>query len=89
MPLELTFPVTVDPTIQAVDRSNRIVPGRVVSVFLQRTLESPTTGRTDVPSALARGTVLFVNATGQAVTVPTGTSVSTRLSAELAGLRSW
>lgn len=76
-PIELSFPVTIDLTAEGIDYGDGAIPGRTVTTPVQGTLEMATSGRRDVPAAPARGTVLFVNLTGEPTTVPSGTFVST------------
>lgn len=77
VPLDITFQVTVDPTAREIDFGEGIVPAQVIRQDVQGTFEMATSGRQDVPVELSQGDVLLINVTGQAVTVPTDTVVST------------
>lgn len=77
LPLEQTLTVTVDSTAQSIDYSTLTVPGELLTLPIQTTQQIPTTGRRDVPSAHARGAILFINVTGEPVNVPSGTIVYT------------
>jgi hypothetical protein len=76
-PLQVQFDLTVDLTARESNADQRVIPGEFVRQDVQGTFEIPTTGRRDVPSAVATGTVTFINITGQAITIPAGTIVST------------
>jgi hypothetical protein len=76
-PLTVPFELTVDLTARESNADERVIPGEFIRQDVQGTFEIPTTGRRDVPSAIATGTVTFINITGQGVTIPSGTIVST------------
>ncbi len=76
-PIELSLPVTIDPTVEGIDYDDLVIPGETVTTPVQGTMETATSGRRDVPTTPARGTILFANVTGQPVSIPAGTIVST------------
>lgn len=67
--------VTADPVIQIVQGAN--IPARLVRVEVEASGRTPTTGLRDVPSARARGTVVFTSLDGTATSIPAGTGVRT------------
>lgn len=75
--LTTTFTITADPALTAVDFANRAIPARQIAVTQAWRASVETTGSIEVPSASARGQVVFVNQLDQPVTVPAGTRVST------------
>ncbi|MGH2543342.1 MAG: baseplate J/gp47 family protein, partial [Ardenticatenaceae bacterium] len=77
IPFQATFPATVDPAAQELDIFNVIVPGQAVSLPVQGVQEIATSGHRDVPAGKAMGEVLFLNVTGQPVTIPPDTLVAT------------
>ncbi len=77
LPLHIEQTIVADPNVDAVNYAQYLVPGRILSVTTAWEAETQTTGSTDVPEAPARGMVVFVNQVAQAVTIPTGTRVST------------
>ncbi len=76
-PLDLAFPVIVDPGAQELNIFEGIIPADILSQAVQGTEELATTGRSAVPATAATGEVLFLNITGQPITLPEGTIVST------------
>lgn len=74
---DITVPITIDATAQEINFANMIIPGTLITQDVQGTREMPTSGHQDVPAELAKGSVLFINATGQAVNIPAHTIVST------------
>jgi len=74
---KITVPMTVDPTAQEINFGKTIIPGTLITQDVQGTREMPTSGHQDVPVELAKGSVLFINATGQPVNIPTNTILST------------
>lgn len=76
-PLSLILPVVADPELEAPEFEAGKVPAQVTSVLLEATGQTLASGRKDVPDARATGTVLFVNLTGQEISLPAGTIVST------------
>lgn len=77
MPLRVTREVLVDPALEEVDDDRAAMPGRLLTVTQSWQTEVETTGTVEVPSATARGRVVFVNELAQEVPVPAGTRVST------------
>ena len=74
---EIIVPITIDSTAQEISFGYFIIPGQVISQDVQGTREMPTSGHKDVPAEFAKGTVLFINVTGQSVKIPSNTIVST------------
>jgi hypothetical protein len=77
MPLTLNLTVQASPTVNTVDFDGGVVPARLVETNLEGTGQLATSGRKDVPDALATGTIVFTNKLGQAITIPAGTVVRT------------
>jgi hypothetical protein len=67
--------VTADPVIQSVEGA--LIPARLVRVEVEASGRTPTTGLRDVPSAPARGSVVFTSLDGTATSIPAGTGVRT------------
>jgi hypothetical protein len=76
-PLQVTKQIVADPQLESVNVSGASVPARRLTFTEAWQAEVATTGSIAVPDAPARGSVVFVNALDQPVTVPTGTRVST------------
>ncbi|HEX6385871.1 MAG TPA: baseplate J/gp47 family protein, partial [Anaerolineae bacterium] len=76
-PLRVTAVVVADPALEAVDYRRAAVPGRLLVVTHAWQAEVETTGAVEVPSAPARGSVVFVNQQAEEIAVPAGTQVST------------
>ena len=76
VPLETTVEIVADPSLTIVDVAGRRMPARRLDVTLDRELRAPTSARTDVPDAPARGTVVFVNQSEAEVVIPAGSIVS-------------
>ena len=77
MPISVTQEILVDPFIETVDYGRFAVPGRVLQVEQSWQTDVETSGVIEVPSASARGKVVFANRLEEEVTVPAGTRVST------------
>lgn len=75
--LETTADITVNPQIQSVDVENRLIPAITLSVQIEDSGTIETTGAEALEDAPATGSVVFINQTGQAVTIPPGTTVTT------------
>ena len=73
--LRTTVAVTADPVIQTVEGAN--IPARLVRVEVEAAGRTPTTGLREVPSAPARGSVVFTSLDGTATVIPAGTGVRT------------
>lgn len=76
-PIMVTQQILVDPYIETVDYVGRAVPGRILQVDQSWQTDVETSGVIEVPSASARGKVLFANRLKEDVSVPAGTRVST------------
>ena len=70
-------PVSVDPDVETVDTSARLIPARRVGIEVENYAEVETTGVAGVVSGRATGTVLFTNLLVQDYRVPAGTIVRT------------
>lgn len=77
IPISITRQIVADPQLDSVSFSGASVPARVLVVITEWQANVETTGALDVPDALARGQVVFVNRIPQEVIVPAGTRVST------------
>ena len=75
--LRVTRPVVADPALALVDYEQVTIPGRLLVVTQSWQADVATMGTIEVPSAPARGQVVFVNRLAQEVAVPAGTRVST------------
>ena len=75
--ISVTQQILVDPFIEAVDYGRFAIPGRVLQVDQSWQTDVETSGVIEVPSASARGKVVFANRLDEDVTVPAGTRVST------------
>jgi hypothetical protein len=83
VPLQAVAPVTIEPGLQFVEVNEMLVPAEVRTIPVQGIVEVATSGRTDVPSAFATGTVLFVNVAGEPVDIAAGTIVTTSAGARI------
>lgn len=75
--IETTAEITVNPQVQSVDVENRLIPAITLSVQIEDSGTIETTGAQALDDAPATGSVVFINQTGQAVTIPAGTTVTT------------
>lgn len=73
----LTLDLLASPQIRVIDVASGQFPARPVQVLIEDTGQVETTGRKRVPDAPATGTVVFVNRSQNALTVPKGTGVRT------------
>ena len=76
-PLTVTIPVIADPALSQVNMATAAVPARLLTITAVWQADVPTTGQISVPATPARGKVLFINQTNQAVEIPAGTRLST------------
>lgn len=76
-PIEVTVEIVADPELAAVDYGRAAVPARRLTTTQTWQTDAETSGIAEVPSAVARGQVVFVNRTEQEVLVPAGTRVRT------------
>jgi hypothetical protein len=76
-PITVTQQIVIDPYIEVVDYGRSAVPGRVLQVDQSWQTDVETSGVIEVPSASARGTVVFANRLEEDVVIPAGTRVST------------
>jgi hypothetical protein len=67
--------VVADPVTQTIEGGN--IPARTVRVEVEADGRTNTTGLRDVPSAPARGSVIFTSLDGTATVIPQGTGVRT------------
>lgn len=77
LPISITRQIVADPQLERVNASGASVPARVLSVVTEWQANVETTGTIDVPDAIARGKVIFVNRIPQEVAIPAGTRIST------------
>ncbi len=77
-PLTTSQQIIADPQLAAVDYGEKRMPGRLLQVTQSWQAEAPTTGVVTVPADPARGQVIFVNQSEEAVSIPAGTIVSDR-----------
>ncbi len=76
-PVNTTLQLTANPDIDTPDLGINLLPGRLIETSLEVTGTIRTTGSTQRATDLARGSVVFVNSGGAAVSIPVGTVVST------------
>lgn len=69
--------IIVDPQATTVDIENHIIPAIKVSAQIEDSGTVETTGSQDLGNASAIGSVVFINQTTKAVTIPAGTTVTT------------
>ncbi|HEX2907430.1 MAG TPA: hypothetical protein VHO69_11250 [Phototrophicaceae bacterium] len=69
--------IIADPNNAAVDIESHLIPAIKMSVQIEDTGTIETSGQKDLGETLATGSVVFVNQTTEAVTVPAGTTVTT------------
>ncbi|MCO5204825.1 MAG: baseplate J/gp47 family protein [Anaerolineae bacterium] len=69
--------VVVDPRLDSAEAGGASIPGRLLVVDTKWQTSAPTSGLIELPSAAARGNVIFANRLPEAVTIPAGTRVST------------
>jgi hypothetical protein len=69
--------ITADPQLQVVDVENRIIPAARLRVQIEDAGTVETTGSRNLGDTLATGSVVFINRTNGAVTIPAGTIVTT------------
>ncbi|MBP6471569.1 MAG: baseplate J/gp47 family protein [Chloroflexi bacterium] len=77
LPIEITKQIVADPALEEVDYGRSAVPARILSANQSWQAGAETSGVAEVPSASARGKVVFVNRQAQEVVAPAGTRVRT------------
>jgi hypothetical protein len=82
-PISVSRQIVADPQLDSVNASGASVPARVLVVVAEWQANVETTGTLEVPDALARGKVIFINRIPQEVSVPAGTRVSTSAGARV------
>lgn len=75
--IEVETAITADPAVQVTDVESRLIPAIKLSVQIEDTGTVETTGLRDLGDTLATGSVVFINQTNEAVTIPAGTTVTT------------
>ena len=73
--VENTTTVTADPKVSAVDESNKIIPGEMVSAEVSGNDKGQATGKKQVGDA-AKGKVIIYNATDKALVIDKGTTLT-------------
>lgn len=68
--------VVVDPRLDSAESGGASIPGRLLVIDRKWQASVPTSGLIELPSAAARGSVIFANRLPEAVTIPAGTRVS-------------
>lgn len=76
-PIDQTLRVTVSSFTNTVEATNGVVPGKVVEVPVEVSVNAPSTGVAADPDKTAKGIVRFSNRSDQPVRVPAGTRVAT------------
>jgi hypothetical protein len=82
-PVEASADIIVDPLAAGVDVEHHIIPAIKVSAQIEDSGTIETTGTQDLGNAPAVGSVVFINQTEQAVTIPAGTTITTSTSAPI------
>jgi hypothetical protein len=77
IPVTVNQQVIADPALAAVNYRDVAMPARLIEVVQSWQAAIETTGTVLLPVAPARGTVVFVNLTDEAVAVPEGTTLLT------------
>jgi hypothetical protein len=83
IPAEQSITTTVEinvnpnPTFVEIDVENAILPATILRLEIEDTASIAATGTQDLGNVQALGSVLFVNQTNNAITIPTGTTIST------------
>ena len=72
-----TTDITVSPQSLGIDIENRIIPSSPMSIQIDDNGTIETTGVKSLEDSAAAGSVVFINKTGQPVTIPAGTVVTT------------
>lgn len=75
--LDITIRVVADPAATDADIENGVIPATLLRVEIEESAQVETTGSLQEEPTPAGGTVVFTNQTGEAVTIPAGTTVST------------
>ncbi len=76
-PLTATQQITAVPVLQTIDYAQNAIPARLLTLTQSWQTDVETTGVVEVPTAPARGLVVFTNLTEETVTVPAGTIIQT------------
>jgi len=74
-PITVEVPLTADPQVEEAEGTT--IPARIVRVEVEATGTTATTGRREVPSQPALGTVIFTSLDGTLTEIPAGTGVRT------------
>lgn len=69
--------ITADPEASDIQVENAVIPATILRVEIEETGTIPTTGEQALPNIPAKGSVVFINQTSNAVTIPIGTTIST------------
>ena len=77
LPIQITKQIMADPALEEVDYGRSTVPARILTTNQVWQADVQTSGVAEVPSASARGRVVFVNRLAQDVVVSAGTRVRT------------
>ncbi len=75
--VEVSSQITAAPQSLGIDIENRIIPATQLSVQIEDSGTVETSGVQGMGEAAATGSVVFINQTEQAVTIPAGTNVAT------------
>ncbi len=75
--LQVETDIIADPNLTTLDVENRLVPAIKLSAQIEDSGTIETTGAQDLGDTLATGSVVFVNQTNAAITIPAGTVVTT------------
>jgi hypothetical protein len=76
-PLTAVQQITAVPALETVDYAQNSIPARLLHHTQSWQTDVETTGVVEVPSAPARGLVIFTNLTEETVTIPAGTIIQT------------
>ena len=77
VPLTAVQQITAVPSLNEVDYSQNAIPARLLTLTQSWETDVETTGIIELPSAPARGLIVFTNLTTETVTIPAGTIIQT------------
>ena len=76
-PLTAVQQITAVPTLDTVDYSQNAIPARLLTLTQSWQTDVEATGAIEVPTAPARGLIVFTNQTTETITIPAGTIIQT------------
>ncbi len=76
-PVTAVQQITAVPTLNEINTAQNAIPARILIITQTWKTEIETTGVIDVPTAPARGLIVFTNVTSDTVAIPAGTIIQT------------